>query len=1075
MIRKVQQQIARQMMDPPNSQNAVMQLNMGEGKSSVIVPIVAAALSNGSKLVRVIVAKPQAKQMFHFLVSKLSGLLNRPVYQLPFSRATSMDVQKVALLHQLVTRCMDEGGVMMVQPEHLLSFQLMGLECQIDGSTELATALQEAQNFFDGNARDVVDESDENFSAKFELIYTLGQQRPMEHSPERWVVIQEVLDLFAKFTPVVKRKFPQSVDLDCRNSASFPRIRILGPKAEGFLLSLLANHICDKGITGFPIARQPNHVRAAFLRYMTVPELSFEDIDAVESSNFWNGTTVNNILLLRGLIAGGILAFVFGNKRWRVNYGTDATREKTTRLAVPFRAKDNPSPRSEFSHPDVVIVLTCLSYYYSGLEDDHLFDALDLLIRSDNADAEYQAWVTTAPTLPSSFRQLSGINLRDRVQCTSTIFQHLRFSKGAIDYFLSQMVFVKELREFPHKLTASGWDLGKLKPNPTTGFSGTNDSRYVLPLEVNQLDLPKQKHTNALVLEYLLRPENGTALMSPRGDGALSDCDALLGMVTEMDSNTRVILDVGAQVIDLNNQEFARAWLKLYTGDDKTQAVVFFSDSDELMVLDHSGNLEELQTSPFSKQLDQCLIFLDEGHTRGTDLKLPEFYRAAVTLGANLTKDRLVQACMRMRKLGKGQSVVFCIPKEIETKIMIQREPCSASQSITVADVVCWTISETWADLRRTLPLWVVQGLRFYRQDGIWKDQSSYPLDDNNARIGWARKFLEDEAQSLDRRYRPHATRGAVISMFEGIEPFIAARLQKRCDQFGITQFGTASLQEEQERELSPETETEREVETPQVVTPAVHSIHPGLRYFIRHGQMQSDGYGFMPAFMALSNTTAAKHLDVGEFATHVWVTHDFATSIQAKYQDTDCSDLFQRPVQWVLTSTSEDNLVTKLVIISPYEANELIPEIKASTQVTLHLYSPRTNLGYQSLDHLALYTVPHRPTKPVLSRQQVVYLNLFAGQLYLSSFQEYTNLCDELGLAWSTPEDLVVLQADGFIPPGLREGNVVNRSGLTRSPVKFIKVLMMRIRQSGKSIEKTHMGKILDGVLLTTDDFEED
>jgi hypothetical protein len=46
MVREVQEEIAKQMRSPPNGENSVMQLNMGEGKSSVIVPIVAAALAN---------------------------------------------------------------------------------------------------------------------------------------------------------------------------------------------------------------------------------------------------------------------------------------------------------------------------------------------------------------------------------------------------------------------------------------------------------------------------------------------------------------------------------------------------------------------------------------------------------------------------------------------------------------------------------------------------------------------------------------------------------------------------------------------------------------------------------------------------------------------------------------------------------------------------------------------------------------------------------------------------------------------------------------------------------------------
>ena len=41
--------------------------------------------------------------------------------------------------------------------------------------------------------------------------------------------------------------------------------------------------------------------------------------------------------------------------------------------------------------------------------------------------------------------------------------------------------------------------------------------------------------------------------------------------------------------------------------------------------------------------MDQCLVYFDEAYTRGTDLKLSTKYRAAVILGPNLTKDRLVQ------------------------------------------------------------------------------------------------------------------------------------------------------------------------------------------------------------------------------------------------------------------------------------------------------------------------------------------------------------------------------------------------------------------------------------------------
>ena len=103
-----------------------------------------------------------------------------------------------------------------------------------------------------------------------------------------------------------------------------------------------------------------------------------------------------------------------------------------------------------------------------------------------------------------------------------------------------------------------------------------------------------------------------------------------------------MILDVGAQILELSNLQVAKKWLEMVP-EDRAKAAVFFNDSDELSVLDRKGRTEILQVSPFAKQLDVCLVYLDEAHTRGTDLKLPRDYRAAVTLGANLTKDRLVQ------------------------------------------------------------------------------------------------------------------------------------------------------------------------------------------------------------------------------------------------------------------------------------------------------------------------------------------------------------------------------------------------------------------------------------------------
>ncbi|KAI6642330.1 hypothetical protein MCOR08_000647 [Pyricularia oryzae] len=536
-IRSVQFDIAQTMASPPDGRNSVMQLNMGEGKSSVIVPLVASLLADGNQLVRVIVAKPQSKQMLQMLLAKLGGLLDVQVLQLPFSRALRLDPAQVADIKADLTGCMRNGGILLVQPEHILSFKLMGLECLINGKEATGRYFLAGQRFFDQWSRDIVDESDENFSVKFELVYTMGTQQPIDYSPDRWKLMQNVIDVVRDVAPSVAQEMPASLEIHNQfGTGSFPRLRILKANGQQALVDAVASRICETGLAGLPIARQNQESRAALLTYLTKAKLTPAEIEAVEGvkqGGFWSGATKAPLLLLRGILAGGVLAFTLAQKRWRVNYGLDATRQPPTRLAVPYRAKDSPSPRSEFSHPEVVLLLTSLSYYYGGLSDDDLFMTFGHLLKSDQPDQEYNAWVADAPDIPASFRHLEGVNIKDKPQCVRLLFPTLRYAKAAIDYFLGHVVFPKYIKEFPSKLSASGWDIGQVKTRPTSGFSGTNDAREVLPLSVAHLDLPNQKHTNALVLGYLLRDDNHVSLIPPRATTG-SDADQLFNMVMGM-------------------------------------------------------------------------------------------------------------------------------------------------------------------------------------------------------------------------------------------------------------------------------------------------------------------------------------------------------------------------------------------------------------------------------------------------------------------------------------------------------------------------------------------------------------
>ncbi|KAE8167729.1 hypothetical protein BDV40DRAFT_295354 [Aspergillus tamarii] len=97
------------------------------------------------------------------------------------------------------------------------------------------------------------------------------------------------------------------------------------------------------------------------------------------------------------------------------------------------------------------------------------------------------------------------------------------------------------------------------------------------------------------------------------------------------------------------------------------------------------------------------------------------------------------------------------------------------------------------------------------------------------------------------------------------------------------------------------------------------------------------------------------------------------------------------------------------MVVISPYEAQELYPSIKESKHVTSHLYAPRSNLD--------LYNVSGESTNALcIPWGFIIELNLFAEQFYLSSYEEYVEACDFLGVAWKPMGDDSLVTTDGFI-----------------------------------------------------------
>lgn len=380
-------------------------------------------------------------------------MVNRWIYHTPFSRKTPTDAGALDQLFSLWDECISSRGILLLQPEHIQSFKLLGLERLSCYDEYTASRLIERSRTMQRESRTVIDESDEVLDVKTQLIYTIGLQQPMDGHSDRWRLTQSLFDLVDRCISRM-RTDDNLFDLTRTHPGSFPTINFKLGRFSDTLLEKVVDEIAAGQLEGFHLNYCSTDIYESALNFLKQRAVS--EIEATNVMGHFAGDILQKILLLRGLFAHEILPHSILNKRWRVEYGLDPKR---CQIAVPYRAKGVPSQSAEFGHPDVAISLTCLSYYYEGLTDEQLTTCFDMLYKSADPSSEYMRWSKACSCMPHALQNLKGVNLDDRDQSRLQLFPHLRFNKAVIDFFLSTLVFPKECKEFAHKLSTSAWDI----------------------------------------------------------------------------------------------------------------------------------------------------------------------------------------------------------------------------------------------------------------------------------------------------------------------------------------------------------------------------------------------------------------------------------------------------------------------------------------------------------------------------------------------------------------------------------------------------------------------------------------
>ncbi|UJR09954.1 hypothetical protein I4U23_014177 [Adineta vaga] len=894
-IREIQVDVTRHMMQPELStdssilRNLVMQMNMGEGKTSVIITMLALSLcSSVTSLIRIIVLKSLFPMNYQSLRFKLSGLLNRRILPFVCRRDMNFTHEQMNHIYNRFQQALYHCDVILTSPEDLLSFDLLTIDKCLRKEFDTSRCMLIVQRWLKTFARDLLDESDEILHCKYQLIYTVGQQQRIDGGVERWQLIQIISNSVKNFAADIALNDATNVIYKASTYRSaFPEFRFLSHRSFPELCVKIINDWLNQ-------KSYRKEDRQCILSFVLDIHTSIDSL-----LDRFSLDDLQSFLILRGLLSSEVL-FICLKKRYRVNYGVNFNVNFHRLMAVPYRAKDVPADRTEFGHPDTALVLTQLSYYYSGLKDSQILQCFDRL-NQEERDPEiiYTEWIAEEHEndIPQNLKQWKKVNIKECQQELHQLFQLLRYNMIVINYFLNHFVFPQEAKQFPHKLIASAWDLSSsVRTKMITGFSGTNDTQLLLPIHIQQRDLSQLQKTDAIVINNLLQVENEKYRYLPVNITS----EMILNEITNSEAIIHVILDVGALFVDRTNREIAINWLKR---SDKTKIdYAIYFEFDHIIVCDRQFHHHSFLTSPASERLDRCVIYLDEVHTRGTDFKFPTGFKAAVTLGNGLTKDRFVQACMRMRKLGEGHSLTFWSSDEVHRQIISLKT--HSQDPIVLKDILRWVYENTQRATWDGLYHWSVQSLSYQHkvcafQIIDWTNNQQIFADEMMDEL--AEKCLASEILELNGSLQTISQ--IYINQYQHANIHASEEIHhavlKRMNTYGalkqqLSQFYDEEQQRELEQELVREQERVQEHEQKhyQILRPCKPILHDEIKRLCDPDDSVMNFTKLPKVFRrlayAFADSTFATMCEQKNWQSNFWITTEFQRVIENKEELSD-------------------------------------------------------------------------------------------------------------------------------------------------------------------------------------------
>ena len=654
----------------------VVQLVMGAGKTSVFSIHLAKIYANGEMLPIIVAPKPLLAGLSEFLKKTAFKVFQQPMHFLDFDIQTHGTERELMKLLKLLKMLIEKRGFLLSSPQSLQDLDLLyeqlleeALETDISLVHDRIVLIEEILMLIEKQAVAIVDEADTVFARNKERKLAIGEFRPLAKTS---ISLMKEIYSILKQSKVLKIKenkqalcsageLQEVIDDLAKKLANSKLLKIAKEEQAAFLEYVLGK-----------TENRPNFLQKAMIHSKERAELIG--------------------------FAKEVLTFILPYSlklSANVNYGF--SEKKSSVIAIPYRAANQPNEGSEFSKPEITLATSMQLYISEGLSKEKVKNWLTKL--QEQAIAEYLKEKKSATQ--GELANTNSCHYFENKLCPQFFQKHKRglFKIHEADYelikdeingsdtavwdYFDEFV-AGNVGYFEKEISADGFSLASMMKK-VLGFTGMPWNEMSLP---ERLKVISGTDVEAKACALIMSPEKNTRCFVKNLPAANRNYisflfqDGLLGRYN-------AFIDCGAYYKGVPNEQVARQILT--HPQSRFQAVVFFGTKDDKKYICLREKSAPILLSDYdgTVALEDRFVFYDQVHAFGMDIDHWELCQGLISVDVQTLFKDFLQGGYRLRNYEKGrQRFDMLLSQEVARIIEL------SEKSVTVESTLIYMLKQ---------------------------------------------------------------------------------------------------------------------------------------------------------------------------------------------------------------------------------------------------------------------------------------------------------------------------------------------------------------------------------------------